>query len=77
MENKLSFILGSPFLLRIKRPQVVEITGKCLDRLRVNDLGIFRIHCHGQRGVIKAKIFCKKDRHLIDRNSSFQRSFSC
>lgn len=35
---------------------MIEITGKCLDRLRVNDLGIFRIHCHGEQGMIKAKI---------------------
>jgi hypothetical protein len=58
--NRNFCFLGSPFLIRIKRPQVVEISGKCLDRLRVNDLGIFRIHCHGQRETIKAKIFRKK-----------------
>jgi hypothetical protein len=58
-------IEGSPFLIRIKRPQVVEISGKCLDHLRLNDLGIFRIHCHGQQGSIKAKIYCKKRKHIF------------
>jgi hypothetical protein len=58
-------IEGSPFLIRIKRPQVVEISGKCLDHLRLNDLGIFRIHCHGQQGSIKAKIYCKKTKYIF------------
>lgn len=58
-QSSFNVIVGSPFLIRIKRPEVVEITGKCLERLRINDLGIFRVHCHGQRGTIKAKIFCK------------------
>ena len=58
---------GSPFLIRIKRSQMVEITGKCLERLRVHDLGIFRVHCHGQRGTVKAKIFCKRRTDHVER----------
>jgi len=63
--NNNQSIEGSPFLIHIKRPQVVEISGKCLDHLRLNDLGIFRIHCHGQQGLIKAKIFCKEKKTIL------------
>lgn len=59
--------IGSPYLIRIKRSKPVEITGKCLEHLRVHDLGIFRVHCHGQRGTIKAKIFCTKKDGLFER----------
>lgn len=33
----------------------------------MNDLGLFRIHCHGQRGSIQAKVFSKSNFsfHLI------------
>jgi hypothetical protein len=54
-------LLGSPFSVLIERPQVIQISGKCFHHLRLNDLGIFRIHCHGQRGSIKAKIFSKNE----------------
>lgn len=52
-------IIGSPFSIRVERPRNVQITGECFHRLRLNDLGLFRIHCHGQRGLIQAKIFSK------------------
>jgi len=50
---------GSPFVVRIKRRHTVEISGKCLNYLRINDLGVFRVHCHGQQGDVKANIFRK------------------
>jgi len=51
--------IGSPFPIRVERPRVVQISGECFPRLRLDDLGLFRIHCHGQRGAIQAKIFSK------------------
>ncbi|CAF0887782.1 unnamed protein product [Adineta steineri] len=57
ISNRDKPITGSPFSIRIERSDVVQVTGKCFHRLRLNDLGIFRIHCHGQRGLIKAKIY--------------------
>ncbi|CAF3681830.1 unnamed protein product [Rotaria sp. Silwood1] len=50
-------IKGSPFSVHVHGQQVVQITGKCFHRLRVNNLGIFRIHCNEQRESIEAKIF--------------------
>ncbi|CAF1050339.1 unnamed protein product [Adineta ricciae] len=57
ISNRDKPITGSPFSIRIERSDVVQVTGKCFHRLRLNDLGIFRIHCHGQRGSIKAKVY--------------------
>ena len=52
----LSLGIGSPFAIHVERPPSIQITGECFHRLRLNDLGLFRIHCHGQRGAIQAKI---------------------
>ncbi|CAF1633249.1 unnamed protein product, partial [Adineta ricciae] len=67
-------IEGSPFSIRVERPRVVQISGECFPRLRLNDLGLFRIHCHGQRGSIQAKIFnlSAGDRYDIGQTISFQ-----
>lgn len=53
----------------MERPPTIQITGECFHRLRVNDLGLFRIHCHGQRGVIQAKVF-STDQHFPFRLST-------
>ncbi|CAM4955218.1 unnamed protein product [Rotaria socialis] len=50
-------IQGSPFSVHVNRQQAVQISGQCLHRLRLNDRGVFRVHCHGQRGTVEAKIF--------------------
>lgn len=55
-----NIILGSPFPVQVTRGQNIQVSGQCFHRLRLHDLGIFRIHCHGQRGQIDAKIFSKK-----------------
>ncbi|CAM4758481.1 unnamed protein product [Rotaria magnacalcarata] len=67
-------IEGSPFSIRVERPRVVQISGECFHRLRLNDLGLFRIHCHGQRGPIQAKIFnlSAGDRYDIGQTILFQ-----
>lgn len=54
---QVSIAIGSPFSIHVERPPCVQITGECFHRLRLNDLGLFRIHCHGQRGVVQAKVF--------------------
>ena len=69
----LKYSLGSPFTVRVERPQVVQISGKCFHQLRLNDLGIFRIHCNGQRGPMKAKI-CSKIHRLLSFKCNY---FSC
>jgi len=38
---------------------MIQISGECFPRLHLNDLGLFRVHCHGQRGPIQAKCFSK------------------
>ncbi|CAF3415563.1 unnamed protein product, partial [Rotaria sp. Silwood2] len=67
-------IQGSPFPVHVHRRQIVQISGECFNRLRLNDLGIFRIHCNGQRGPIEAKIFnlSVSNRYDIGQKISFQ-----
>ncbi|CAF1609722.1 unnamed protein product [Rotaria sp. Silwood1] len=67
-------IEGSPFSIRVERPRAIQISGECFHRLRLNDLGLFRIHCHGQRGPIQTKIFnlSAGDRYDIGQTISFQ-----
>ncbi|CAF3716192.1 unnamed protein product [Rotaria sordida] len=67
-------IEGSPFSIRVERPRSIQISGECFHRLRLNDLGLFRIHCHGQRGLIQAKIFnlSAGERYDIGQTISFQ-----
>lgn len=55
------YSIGSPFSIRVERPRVIQISGECFPRLRLNDLGLFRIHCYGQRGSIQAKIFSNEN----------------
>ena len=77
MKSDNLFQIGSPFSIRVERPRGIQISGECIHRLRLNDLGLFRVHCHGQRGVIQAKIFSTSN-NFFDFSSNhcfFSRSF--
>ncbi|CAF0927406.1 unnamed protein product, partial [Didymodactylos carnosus] len=43
--------------MQVDWPKVAQVSGECFNRLRLGELGVFIVHCNGQKGVVKAKAF--------------------